>query len=474
MSNDTNSEFSNITEDGKIKKKILTPGKGITPILNKEIIIKYTSKYDDKIIDESKNEPFRFTTGENEVIKGMEIAVLSMQVGEKSLFIIDSEYAYGNKQITNILPQNAKINLEIELLQVLQKPKEIHEMDYPEKLARGKQLKNKGGERYKIGDFIDAKNYFLKALKYFETMDPNNDDEEDGVNLYCLTLSNLCNCLNKLKEYNDVIIYATDGLKIKQLPKYYYFRGISYAYKNEIDLALKDLENLKKLLKPEEINKDEGLKYLSNLIESQKHKDIKDNKKFSKNLLTHNKYENNNMNIIPKNPPTKINPKNPIVFFDIKIGNKQLKRLEIELFKDIVPKTVENFRCLCTGEKGGKLTYQNTLFFKVIKNFLIEGGDFENNDGTGGYSIYGKYFEDENFYYSHSREGLLSMSHNSQNLNGSQFFITLKDTPWLDKKHVVFGQVVKGFDLLKEIENVETDNNDKPKVKIIIEDCDEL
>ena len=137
-----------------------------------------------------------------------------------------------------------------------------------------------------------------------------------------------------------------------------------------------------------------------------------------------------------------------------------------------MPKTANNFRSLCTGEKN--ITYKGSKIFRIVKKVFIQMGDFEKNDGTGGYSIYGEKFEDENFYYSHSREGLLSMINEGKNTNGSQFFITLRDTKWYDEKHVVFGKVIEGMDYIKEIEGVKIDDDDKPEENILIENCGEI
>ena len=286
-----NNNYINITEDDGIKKLIQKNGNGIKPSLNKEVLIKYIAKYNDKIYDDSSNTIYRFTIGKNEVIKGLEIAVLSMNVGEKSNFIIQPNYAYLNNNISSIIPKDAVIYLEIELIKIMEGQKDLRDMDYPEKIARAKQIKEKGSNKYKQNDFLYAKYFYEKAIKYLDNLDINDDEQEDGINLLCSILSNLCNCFNKLKDNNSVIEYATKGLNLQKLPKYYYFRAIAYVNKNEIDFALNDLDKLKELLKKDKKNiDDEGVKYILQLIENKKNEDIKENKKFSKNLLSHNKY----------------------------------------------------------------------------------------------------------------------------------------------------------------------------------------
>ena len=146
---------------------------------------------------------------------------------------------------------------------------------------------------------------------------------------------------------------------------------------------------------------------------------------------------------------------NPIVFFDIAIGTEKLGRIKFELFADICPRTAENFRQFCTGEalRGSlPMGYKGCTFHRVVANFVIQGGDFVKRDGTGSISIYGEHFPDENFKLSHNAPGLLSMANEGPNTNGCQFFITCKESPHLDGKHVVFGRVVEGMDVVRMIE----------------------
>ncbi|KAK9829648.1 hypothetical protein WJX72_007086 [[Myrmecia] bisecta] len=172
------------------------------------------------------------------------------------------------------------------------------------------------------------------------------------------------------------------------------------------------------------------------------------------------------------------NTSNPIVFFDVTIGGQPAGRIKMELFADVAPKTAENFRQYCTGEarkNGFPQGYKGCPFHRIIKGFMIQGGDFVKGDGTGSLSIYGSQYPDENFIGKHTGPGLLSSANSGANTNGCQFFITCAKTDWLDLKHVVFGRVLgDGLLVVRKLENVATGQANKPKLPCLIAECGEM
>ncbi|ERL93074.1 peptidyl-prolyl cis-trans isomerase E [Dendroctonus ponderosae] len=187
-----------------------------------------------------------------------------------------------------------------------------------------------------------------------------------------------------------------------------------------------------------------------------------------KDTTNENEKTSQDMEVTAEVPQKIINPQ---VYLDIKIGKTEIGRITIMLRADIVPLTAENFRCLCTHEKG--YGYQGSIIHRIIPDFMCQGGDFTNQNGTGGKSIYGRKFADENFKLKHTSPGTLSMANSGPNTNGSQFFICTVKTEWLDGKHVVFGHIISGMDVVKRMERCGSKTG-KPTEKVTISACGQV
>ena len=472
-------EYTNITEDGGVKKRILKEGHGAKPKEGNEVAINYVGKYNDDIIDHSnENEPLCFTVGENKVAKIWEITVKTMSLGEKSEFIMTPEYTSDITNNNENIPKEAVLTYQIELKSIHYKSTEesLENLTYEEKLQWGKLLKQNGVEKFKDNDIQEAKKCFLNALTFLKSMNPEKEEEKEGVDLLLTILANICNCFNKEKDYDSVLKFAFIGVNIKPTTKLLYFRTIAFANLEDFENAENGLKDLIALFasngqeNTQEVN--DTINYLKELIDSRKKIFEEKNKKFSRAIYRQVFFNNKNMKekiLVPGIDP---NPLNPFVFFEIQIENDNIGKIEFELFKDVVPITVENFRNLCIEAQEG-LTYKNSCINKIIKDFVIGGGILKNSNEEKK-CIYGKYFDDENYTYCHCRRGLLTMDNDGKNKNNSKFLITLKHIPWFDGKHVVFGQVIKGMEIIKQIEDIETDNDDKPLKRITIINCGEI
>ena len=426
------------------------------------------SKFDSSV---DRGTPFKFTIGQGQVIRGWDEGFASMKVGEKAMLNIKSDYGYGDSGSPPKIPGGATLHFEVELLGFGEKQKEKWEMSPEEKVAMATKVKADGTALFMEKRFGEAASMYEDAAGYaFEDEDGEQVPEDDKA-LYVSCWSNAAMCHIKTKAWADAIRCCDKVLELdgeEKNIKALYRRGLASLNKGDLSEAKKDLMAAYNV---DKTNKDVR-KALAKLKETHAAAKKKEKSTFGGMFGKVSMYDDKEGIVAPSND-------NPCVFFDIKQGDEILGRVVMQLYMDITPKTAENFRALCTGEKGvgvaGKpLHFKGCTFHRVIKDFMIQGGDFTMGNGTGGESIYGEKFDDENFKMKHTEGGLLSMANAGPGTNGSQFFITSRDTPHLDDKHVVFGRVVEGMEIVRKIENVEKGESDKPLIDIIIDDCGEV
>ena len=400
-----------------------------------------------------------------------------MKVGEKARLTIRSDYGYGPSAMGDKIPPNSNLIFHVELLGFKEKQKEKWELTPEERMAKALQLKDEGTKEFTAGKYDTAASLYKDAAEYVNEGGDDEDDDEtlpdEEKDVYIKCMANAAMCYVKVKQWSDVIdccnqVFAKAPEEKATNVKVLYRRGLAKMYTGDLHAAKTDLMTAYSI---DATNKDVR-KAIQEL--KTKNADVKKKEKaaFGGMFGKVSMYDDKEGVLQPN-----IMGDNPHVYFDIQHGNKSLGKIVMQLYKDIVPKTAENFRALCTGDKGlGKVSgkplhYKGSTFHRVIKDFMIQGGDFTNGDGTGGESIYGEKFADENFKLKHTKAGLLSSANAGPNTNGSQFFITSRETPHLDGKHVVFGEVVEGMDVALEIELVSKNENDKPDVDVVIVDC---
>lgn len=468
-----------ISRDGGIMKKIIqeAPEGAAGPPPDGTIVsAHYTgtlasdgSKFDSSV---DRGTPFSFTIGQGQVIRGWDEGFASMKVGEKAMLTIRDDYGYGPSGSPPKIPANATLNFEVELLGFKEKEKEKWEYSDEERREKAAKMKEEGTKAFTSKLFDEAAKKYEDAAKFVYDDEEGEFIPDDDKALYVNCLNNAAMCYIKLKDWAEAIRTCTSVLKTEGESdniKALYRRGVAKKNSGLLSEAKADLMTAHTI---DNKNKDVR-KALTQLKEALAQNKKKEKAAFGGMFGKISMY-NDKTGVFD---PTAGD--NPHVFFQISQGETDLGKIVMQLYKSVVPQTVENFRSLCTGEKGtgksGKpLHYKGCAFHRVIKDFMIQGGDFTAGDGTGGESIYGEKFADENFKVKHTEGGLLSMANAGPGTNGSQFFITCRETPHLDGKHVVFGRVVEGMELVRNIENCEKGAGDKPTVDIMITDCGEM
>jgi len=474
-------EYKPITEDNKITKKIITPGYDeALPVKGQQVILLFECKLVNGTKVQSSSDPeipMRFFIDSESVFKGFDLAAKSMHRGEVAHFKVGSEYGYGNEAPENV-PENAELELNIEMLDFHDKWKYIIDLPEDERLDFANKIKIMGNDHFKAKRLKPACYFYRQGIEYVNSMvmPDFNKTPSKVLELRKSLHQNISIVLNGLERWHRTIKHCTELIeKESENAKARYLRGVAYYKIGRFDDALTDIKLAQKL-SPGDAKIIELLQEIHDFKSKQAAEEKKKYKKMFQSESIYNEVAPRIAQTLQKFP--EYDPRNPKVFLTLQIGSRDPKTLVFELIKTKVPKTVENFRVFCTGEKVNPYQpyyYKDSYFHKLIGKFMIQGGDVERKEGTGGYSIYGKTFEDENFLLPHSQAGILSMANQGPNTNGSQFFITFKRAVWCNGKNVAFGRLIKGFDfLMGELKAVETATEFCiPKLPIRILDCGE-
>lgn len=469
-------EYAPVTEDGGVTKRVLMPGYGEDrPQKGQQIIVLFTVYRQDGSVVQSVSDPMKpvvFFFDSEALFKGLRLAAQSMRRGEVARFRLKPEYGpeEGEKR---------PMEVEVEMVDFHEKWKHMIDLEEKDRLEFARKLKDWGNEHFKAGRTKPAAYHYSLGIEYVETlvdMEDYRKTPKEVLELRRSLLLNLSIVANALQSWHNTVKYCSVVIeKEAENSKARYLRGLAYSKIGRFEDALTDLRISHKQT-PDDTR---VVALIQEIKEFETKQKGAEKKRFQKIFQSESIYKEISPKVtssLAKFPP--YDPTNPRVFLEIQVGSRDPKRLVFELIKSKVPKTVENFRVFCTGEKVHPYrpyTYKDSYFHRVVKNFMIQGGDMEKRDGTGGYSIYGDKFDDENFFLPHSQAGILSMANHGPNTNGCQFFITFKKAPWCNGKNVAFGRLIQGFDfLLNELQQVETMKEFQlPKLPIKIINCGE-
>lgn len=462
----------------------MSDGDGDRPVTGDKVDVHYRGTLEDGTQFDSsydRDEPLSFNIGKGMVIKGWDLGIMSMKVGEKAQLVIKSEYGYGLRGSPPSIPGGATLIFDVELVKIHSNEDQDTDEDVDnledeqipdeQRIENAKKCKEEGNNEFKAGNLMPALAKYREAIMELDEVMEETDELKDLRKTYNL---NIAVTTKKMEKWPETLKAANDALEIEpENVKGLFLRGVASRHLKDFDQAIEDLKTAIKL-----DPKDKAMRKEFDLTKEEKKKHIAQQKgvfekAFSSGLYSEKKDASLSKSIseVPK-----YDPENPKVFMDIKIGDAEPEKVIFELFKKTTPLTAENFRCLCTGEKSTdekKLHYKGNKFHRIIDGFMAQGGDITKGNGTGGESIYGRKFDDEQIWIPHSEVGLLSMANSGPDTNGSQFFITFVTTPHLDNKHTVFGRVIKGMDVVRKMEKVETAKQDVPKNPVEIVDCGE-
>lgn len=456
------SDYTDLCGDGGVLKKVSRKGEGPLAYDGYTVDVKYVIRFlDGSVVDVSQNDMWpnkehKFVVDSGEVVKGLDVIAKNMQRREKSRFRVRMDYAFGEAgSFPKIPPNTAWLVMDVEMMGLRRPHRDKLFLRNNEVLPYVLTRKEQGNEFYKQKEYLKAIHEYKSCIKAISFVD-DPIYKADLVAPAVALLSNLAASHLGLKNYRRVIKYCTEVLKHDPSNEKAFYRRAQALrqFPDRLEEARKDFAEAIRLAPNNKALRNE----YQELLEEVKMKRKADQKAYG---------------TIFKEQAAIYEKQNPRVFFEVAQGKKLLGRLEMELFSNKVPLTAENFRALCTGEKGGSLSYMKTIFHRVIEGFIIQGGDVSMSGGAGGKSIYGATFKDESLSGKCDRAGLLCMANSGPDTNQSQFFITLVPCPQFDGKYVVFGKVVAGKEVLRKIERVECDSNDRPVEDVRVVKCGE-